>query len=73
LVEFLGVLYDVENGKTGFVVRGGDDLKLVECMARLITDRDLASQMRGYLVKAEGKFGLDRVVSKTLAAHRAAG
>ena len=64
----------VEDGKTGFVVRRGDDLKLVDCMARLIADRDLARRMgEAGRIKAEQEFGLDRLVSKTLAAYRAAG
>ena len=64
----------VEDGKTGFVVRRGDDLKLVDCMARLIADRDLARRMgEAGRIKAEREFGLDRLVSKTLAAYRAAG
>jgi glycosyltransferase involved in cell wall biosynthesis len=64
----------VEDGKTGFVVRRGDDLKLVDCMARLISDPDLARRMgEAGRVKAEREFGLDRLVSKTLAAYRAAG
>ena len=64
----------VENGKTGFVVHRGDDLKLVDCMARLIADRDLARRMgEAGRIKAEREFGLDRLVSKTLAAYRAAG
>jgi glycosyltransferase involved in cell wall biosynthesis len=64
----------VEDGRTGFVVRRGDDLKLVDCMARLITDRDLARRMgEAGRVKAEREFGLDRLVSETLAAYQAAG
>jgi glycosyltransferase involved in cell wall biosynthesis len=64
----------VEDGKTGFVVHRGDDLKLVDCMARLIADRDLARRMgEAGRIKAEREFGLDRLVSETLAAYRAAG
>jgi glycosyltransferase involved in cell wall biosynthesis len=64
----------VEDSKTGFVVRRGDDLKLVDCMARLINDSDLARRMgEAGRVKAEREFGVDRMVSKTLAAYRAAG
>jgi L-malate glycosyltransferase len=64
----------VENGKTGFVVRRGDDKMLVERMATLLTDRDLYRHMgEAARVKAERDFGLDRLVKDTLAAYRAAG
>jgi glycosyltransferase involved in cell wall biosynthesis len=64
----------VEDGKTGFVVTRGDDAKLVERLATLITNRDLCCQMgEAARAKAERQFGLDRLVSETLAAYRAAG
>jgi glycosyltransferase involved in cell wall biosynthesis len=64
----------VEHQKTGFVVPRGDDAALVECMATLLADRELCRRMgeMGRL-KAEREFGLDRLVSETLAAYRAAG
>jgi len=64
----------VEDGKTGFVVRRGDDTALVARMATLITQIDLCRQMgEAGRVKAEREFGLDRLVAETLAAYRAAG
>jgi glycosyltransferase involved in cell wall biosynthesis len=64
----------VENGKTGFVVRHGDDMMLAERMATLLTDRDLCWRMgEASRAKAEREFGLDRLVSETLSAYRTAG
>jgi L-malate glycosyltransferase len=64
----------VEDGKTGFVVRRGDDAMLVERMANLIVDRDMCRRMgEAGRAKAEREFGLDRLVSDTLAAYRVAG
>jgi len=64
----------IEDGKTGFLVRRGDDTALVEHMKILITNRELCRKM-GELgrAKAESEFGLDRLVRETLAAYRAAG
>jgi glycosyltransferase involved in cell wall biosynthesis len=64
----------VEDGQTGFVVKRGDDATLVERVAMLIKDRELCRKMgEAGRVKAEREFGLDRLVSETLAAYRAAG
>jgi glycosyltransferase involved in cell wall biosynthesis len=64
----------VEDQKTGFVVPRGDDAALVERMATLIADRELCRRMgEAGRLKAEREFGLDRLVSETLAAYRAAG
>jgi glycosyltransferase involved in cell wall biosynthesis len=64
----------VEHQKTGFVVPHGDDAALVERMAALIADRELCRRMgEAGRLKAEREFGLDRLVSETLAAYRAAG
>ncbi len=64
----------VEDGKTGFVVRAGDDGALANRMAQLITDRDLCRRMgEAGSRKAEREFGLDRLVSETLAAYELAG
>jgi glycosyltransferase involved in cell wall biosynthesis len=64
----------VEDGKTGFVVRRGDDAKLVERIVTLITDPNLCHSMgQAGRVKAEREFGLDRLVSETFSAYRAAG
>jgi glycosyltransferase involved in cell wall biosynthesis len=64
----------VDDGQTGFVTRRGDDAKLVERMANLIADRDLCQRMgEAGRAKAEREFGLDRLVSETFAAYKAAG
>jgi hypothetical protein len=43
-------------------------------MATLLTDRDLCRRMgEASRAKAEREFGLDRLVSETLAAYRTAG
>jgi glycosyltransferase involved in cell wall biosynthesis len=64
----------VDDCKTGFVVRRGDDSMLVERMVTLITDNDLCRSMgKAGRVKAEREFGLDRLVAETFAAYQAAG
>lgn len=64
----------VEDGKTGFVIRRGDDRQIVERLATLITNRDLCRQMgEAGRIKAERKFGLNRLVDETLAVYRAVG
>ena len=64
----------VENGKTGFIVRRGDDAQLVNRLATLITDRSLCCQMgEAGRAKAEREFGLDCLAEETLSAYRAAG
>jgi glycosyltransferase involved in cell wall biosynthesis len=64
----------VEDGKTGFVVRRGDDATLVERMVTLITDQDLCRSMgEAGRAKAVREFGLDRLVADTFDAYRAAG
>jgi glycosyltransferase involved in cell wall biosynthesis len=64
----------IEDGKTGFVVRRGDDATLCSCMETLMIDQELCRQMgEAGRVQAERLFGLDRLVSETLAAYRAIG
>ena len=64
----------VDDGKTGFVVRRGDDAMLVERMAILINDPNLCNSMGlAGRIKAERDFGLDQLVRGTLEAYRAAG
>jgi glycosyltransferase involved in cell wall biosynthesis len=64
----------VEDGKTGFVVNRGDDAMLTDCMAALITNHALCRRMgEAGRAKAEREFGLDRLVSETLAAYRSMG
>jgi glycosyltransferase involved in cell wall biosynthesis len=64
----------VEDGKTGFVVRRGDEAMLVTRLATLFKDRDLCRRMGDAgRAKAEREFGLERLVSETLAAYRVVG
>jgi glycosyltransferase involved in cell wall biosynthesis len=64
----------VDHRKTGFVVPRRDDAAFVERMAALIADRELCRRMgEAGRLKAEREFGLDCLVSETLAAYRAAG
>ncbi|MGE3539046.1 MAG: glycosyltransferase family 4 protein [Candidatus Tectimicrobiota bacterium] len=64
----------VEDGKTGFVVPQDDEARLLHCLATLITDRQLCRRMgEASRRKAEYAFGLDRLVTETLAAYRTAG
>lgn len=64
----------VEDGKTGFVVRRGDDATLADRMVTLLTDRELCRRMgEAGRTKAEREFGLTHLVSETLAAYRSAG
>jgi glycosyltransferase involved in cell wall biosynthesis len=68
------VPYLVEDGKTGFVVRRGDDTALAARMATLITQNDLCRRMgEAGRFKAEREFRLDRLVAETLNAYRASG
>jgi glycosyltransferase involved in cell wall biosynthesis len=64
----------IEDGKSGYVVRRGDDAALVDRMAMLIGDRDLCRRLgeRGH-AKAQREFGLDRLVTETLAVYRSMG
>jgi len=64
----------VEDGKTGYVVPRSDERAFAERMATLIAQRDLCRRMgEAGRAKAEREFGLDRLVSGTLAAYQAAG
>lgn len=64
----------VDEGKTGFVVRRGDLAALVERLATFLSDYDLCERMgQAAWVKVEQEFGLNRLVSETFAAYRAAG
>ena len=64
----------IDDGVTGFVVPRGDDRLLVDRMERLIQDRSLCSRMgNAARAKAEREFRVDRLISQTLAAYRAAG
>ncbi len=64
----------VEDGKTGFIVPRGDEATLLARMVTLMTDHDLCRRMgEAGRAKAERQFGLDRLISETLAAYRAMG
>ena len=64
----------VEEGTTGFVVKHDDHGMLVDRMANLLSNRELCAQMGATgRTKAEREFGLDRLVSETLAAYEGAG
>jgi glycosyltransferase involved in cell wall biosynthesis len=64
----------IENGKSGFVVRRGNDDELTHRIAALITDLDLCCAMgKAGRAKAEREFSLDQLRLNTLSAYRAAG
>lgn len=64
----------VEDGKTGFVVRRGDDKALVKRIAALVANPKLCRRMgEAGRAKAEREFTLERLVTQTLAAYQAAG
>ena len=64
----------VADGKTGFVVPRGDEATLLARTVTLMTDYDLCRRMgEAGRAKAEQHFGLDRLVSETLAAYRTMG
>lgn len=64
----------VDEGKTGFVVGREDQATLSERIGALIKDIALCRRMgEAGRSKAEKEFGLDRLLSETLAVYRAAG
>jgi glycosyltransferase involved in cell wall biosynthesis len=64
----------VEDGKTGFVVRRGDETNFADRVLKLVSDDDLCFHMGlASREKAEREFGLGRLVSETLQAYKAAG
>jgi len=66
--------YLIDDGTTGFVVPRGDIERLSERMAALLADRQKAVEMgRAGRKKAEAEYGMNRLVSETLAAYREAG
>ncbi len=68
------ISYVVEDGKTGFVVRQGDETKFVERVLQLLGDDELCFRMGlAARAKAEREFRLERLVSETLKAYKAAG
>lgn len=66
--------YLVDDGKTGFVVQQGDEMMLAERLSTLLGDATLRYRMgMAARTKAEREFGLDRLVSETLATYKALG
>jgi glycosyltransferase involved in cell wall biosynthesis len=64
----------VENGKTGFVIRRGDEATFAGRVLQLLSDDELCSRMgQAARAKAEQEFALGRLVYETLNAYRAAG
>jgi glycosyltransferase involved in cell wall biosynthesis len=66
--------YLVEDGKTGFVVRQGDETTLAERVLQLLREEKLCLSMGlAARSKAEREFKLERLVSETLAVYKEAG
>jgi glycosyltransferase involved in cell wall biosynthesis len=64
----------VEDGRTGFVVRRGDDTTLTTRIASLLLDRPLCQRMgQSGRMKAEEEFSLKRLTADTLDAYRLSG
>jgi glycosyltransferase involved in cell wall biosynthesis len=64
----------IDNGRTGFLVRRGDEATLVARMATLISNRDLCRHMgQAGQAKADREFGVERLVSETMAVYRSVG
>ena len=66
--------YLVEEGRTGFVVRQGEEATFVKRISQLIADDQLCLRMGSAArAKAEREFKVERLVSETLEAYKAAG
>ena len=64
----------IDDGKTGFVVRAGDEATLVTRIVTLLSNSELRRRMgEASQAKAKQEFGLDRLVTETLAIYEAAG
>src|SRR5262249_18258969 len=64
----------VEDGKSGFVIRRGDETTFAERVLQLLTDDELCRHMGlAARAKAEKEFGLGSLVDETLNAYRVAG
>jgi glycosyltransferase involved in cell wall biosynthesis len=64
----------VEDGRSGFVVRQGDETTFAARVVQLLSDSDLCHRMGlAARTKVEQQFGLGRLVSETLGAYQAAG
>jgi glycosyltransferase involved in cell wall biosynthesis len=68
------VSYLVEDGKTGFVVRRGDEIRFADRVMQLLSDEDLCRRMGlKARAKAEREFGLEGLISETLEAYKVVG
>ena len=66
--------YLVDHGRTGFVVRQDDEVALADRVSQLFMDELLCRRMGlAARAKAEREFSLERLVSDTLTAYKAAG
>ena len=66
--------YLVEEGRTGFVVRQGEEATFVKRISQLIADDQLCLRMGSAArAKAEREFKVERLISETLDVYRAAG
>jgi len=64
----------VEDGRTGFVVPVNEDAALADRMAILIGSREMAARMgAAAAARARAEFGVDRLVTETLAVYRSLG
>lgn len=64
----------VDDGKTGFVVRRGNDETLTDRVIQLVRDPTLCLEMgRNGRLKAEREFGVHSLISETIGAYKAAG
>jgi glycosyltransferase involved in cell wall biosynthesis len=64
----------VEDGKTGFVVRQGDEEAFGQRLIQLLCDEELCRRMGlAAREKVEREFGLGRLVEETLEFYKAAG
>jgi glycosyltransferase involved in cell wall biosynthesis len=64
----------VEDGKTGYVIRQGDQETFGQRVIQLLSDEALCRRMgQAARKKAEREFGLERLVAETLAAYEHAG
>jgi glycosyltransferase involved in cell wall biosynthesis len=64
----------VEDGRTGYVIRQGDEETFGQRVIQLLSNEDLCRRMGlAAREKAEREFGVERLVMETLAAYRAAG
>lgn len=60
----------IEDGKTGFVVRRGDETGFAERVFQLLSDRELCCRMgMAARAKAERDFKLDRLLAETFAVY----